>query len=205
MASEREKTACAEELLAGVGVEVGHCRQVARLAVALFDQTASLHGLDRKARTLLACAGLLHDIGVSVTYQRHHKHSRDLILAASLPALTPREKLIVANLARYHRKGHPSPEHAHFARLAAADRELVRMLAALLRIADGLDRTHNDAVTAVEASETAPGHWRITVEGRGALSEELWAAREKKAGLFEEVFGVGAAIQTADSRLQTSD
>ena len=196
MTTHSDKLACAEELLQGVGVEVGHCRQVSRLAVALFEQTASLHGLNPEARALLACGGLLHDIGVSVTYQRHHKHSRDLILAAPLPALTPRETPIVANLARYHRKGHPSPEHAHFARLDPADRELVRKLAALLRIADGLDRTHTNAVTSLEASQTRPGRWRISVEGRGALTAELWAAREKKAGLFEEVFGVRVAIGT---------
>ncbi len=169
--------------------ELAHLEQVARLAVTLFDQLAAVHALGDRERELLCCAALLHDIGIAVSYQRHHKHSLALILEQPLPGFSPDEQLLVANVARYHRKAQPKAKHPHFAQLAEADREAVRHLAAVLRMADGLDRAHEHAVEQLDAVEQSPVQWLVEVRGSGDLGYAVWAA-ERKAGLFGDVFGV---------------
>lgn len=194
MSSKPDKLQSAAELLRDTGVCLAHCRQVAGLSGWLFEQTASLHGFGEAERVLLLAGALLHDVGVSVTYQRHHKNSRDMILAADLPGFDSRERRIVASIARYHRKALPSLNHRLFAGLSSGDRETVRKLAAIVRIADGLDRSHTSAVTELRACCVDAGVWEIVVWGRGDLSSELWAAREKKRDLFEEAYGVELRI-----------
>ena len=195
--SSSAKVECAESLLLEIGVEVGHCQQVALLADQLFAETASLHDLGEAERGLLVAGALLHDVGISVSYQGHHKNSRDIILEAELPGLTGRERGIIANIARYHRKAHPRGGHKHFADLGRSDRELVRVLAAMVRIADGLDRSHSDVVQRVSARCVEEAHWEIVVSGQGSMATELWAAREKKRGLLEEAFGIRVSIVAA--------
>ena len=128
------------------GFEEEHSLQDARLAVLIFDSTYELHHLDAEYRDLLYCAGLLHDIGYVEGYWGHHKTAFRLIMKADLPGLSDREKQIVANVARYHRGAKPKLKHEGFAALDPDDREIVMMLGAILRLADGLDRTHTDAV-----------------------------------------------------------
>ncbi len=196
--SRSDKLQSAAELLVATGVEVAHCRQVAHLSGRLFHAIHPLHQMTDDDEVLLLAAGLLHDVGVSVSYQRHHKHSQEIILHATLEGFGRREQRIVACLARYHRKAHPSPSHAPFGELSHTDQERVRKLAALLRLADGLDRTHCDAVTDLTAGPIGPRTWEIRVTGRTALWEELWAARERKSALFCEVFGVKLDIVRQD-------
>ena len=128
------------------GFEEEHSRQDARLSVRLFDLTTDLHHLEDEYRDLLYCAGLLHDIGYIEGYWGHHKTAYKLILKAGLPGLSEREVRIVANVARYHRGARPKMSHKGFAALDAGDREIVTMLGSMLRLADGLDRSHTDAV-----------------------------------------------------------
>ncbi|MFW6163933.1 MAG: HD domain-containing protein [Planctomycetota bacterium] len=173
---------------------LGHLEHVARLAVLLFDELAPLHGLGDRERELLCCAALLHDVGVSVRYKGHHKHSLRLILDNPLPGFSPDEMLLVANLARYHRKARPKAKHEHFQRLDEADQETVRRLAAILRLADGLDRAHEDAVEQVDAVRQSPVQWVIEVRGRGDLGYAVWAG-ERKAPLFEETFGAAVRFE----------
>ena len=115
--------------------------------------------------------------------------------STKLPA-TPREIELVANIARYHRKGVPADHHEHFTRLDEDDRARVVKLASLLRIADALDREHHQGVTTVRATV---GRSRLTleVEGRGDLLLERWSLR-RKAGLFTDTFGL--AVELADER-----
>jgi len=147
---------------------------------------------------LLLAAGVVHDVAFSMGRAQHHKRSRDLILAARLPEYTAREQGIVAQLARYHRKAEPSERHKLYKDLPPEDRALVSRLAAILRLADGLDRPHQSAVEAVEARQTGPGEWELRVTGSGPLTYELWGAR-RKAGLFEKAFGVRLRIRPAPS------
>ena len=175
--------------------EAGHSFQDARLALVLFDQTYNLHGLSDEYADLLEYAALLHDIGYWHDYEDHHKHACRMILAADLPALSAREKAIVANVARYHRSSRPKPSHKHFAALNADDRQIVCQLGSILRFADGLDRSHTDAVEDLELE------WRGELlvvwvyPGKGAELER-WAG-EKKSRFFQEVFDVTLRVLPA--------
>lgn len=163
--------------------------QVVRLCGALFDLLQPLHGMGPRDCELLCCAALVHDIGLSVSPSGHHKHSRDLILRSDLPALSTQERDIIANLARYHRKAQPAQKHGAFRGLTSQAQGLVRRLAAMLRPADGLDRAHENAVGAVEASAAAPTLWVVGLYGPGDLGYAAWGAN-RKAGMFKEVYGV---------------
>ncbi len=175
------------------GFEEGHCRQDARLAVRLFDLTADLHGLDDECRDLLYCAGLLHDIGYVEGYWGHHKTAYRLIMEASLPGLTEREKQIVANVARYHRGAKPKPQHQGFAALDRDDQEIVTILGAILRLADGLDRTHTDAVRDLEVW-LEDDRLVVLVDCPFGCRSEVWAA-EKKGRFLGEVLGLRVEVR----------
>jgi len=169
--------------------EIGHLRHVAVLSEKLFRVFQPLHGLGDDALELLCCAAWLHDVGITVDPQGHHKHSLRMILDSPLPEFSPREKAMVANIARYHRKALPKPSHEHYAALQQSDQMLVCRLAALLRIADGLDRAHQEAVTEVHAAQEAPDVWRLTFSGPGDMDLALWGA-DRKTDLFEAAYGV---------------
>ena len=122
--------------------EAAHAESVLELARQLFDQTAELHGLGERARVLLEAAALLHDLGVTVNNDGHHKHSQYLIESTEIVGLGSYERHLVAMLARYHRKADPSRDHEDFMALRRRDRSMIERLAALLRLADALDRQH---------------------------------------------------------------
>jgi len=169
----------------------GHALQVSRLAASLFDQLRKLHRLEEGDRRLLVAAALLHDIGAFISYKKHHKHSYYLISESDLPSFTPGEIRLIANIARYHRKGEPSPEHDNYAALPSADRSRVDRLAALLRLADALDREHQQRVTDLRA-EVRDGTVLLQLSGTGDLLLERWSLR-RKAGMFERVYNVRLA------------
>lgn len=181
-------------LARGYPEELPHLEQVAGLAVVLFEALEPLHHLGQAERELLCCAALLHDIGISAGYARHHKHSRRLILQGTLPALVGGEQEVVASIARYHRKAVPRPKHKGFAALSDTDRQLVRRLAAILRLADGLDRAHENAVVTLRAQPVSPVQWAVNIYGRGDLAYAAWAA-ERKADLFADIYGVAICFE----------
>lgn len=167
--------------------EPAHVRQVTRLALQLFDGLVSLHGLGPAERDLLESAALLHDIGWSVSGSGHHKHSERLILENLGNPYTPAECRMIAAVARYHRKSPPKSKHALYGSFSPREREVCRRLAALLRIADGLDRSHRSAVYRIVCtiSETQLVLRLATV---GPVSVELSVLPEKTR-LFEDVYG----------------
>jgi exopolyphosphatase/guanosine-5'-triphosphate,3'-diphosphate pyrophosphatase len=164
-----------------------HNVQSARLAVRLFDVTASVHGLGAREREWLEYAALLHDIGYSVHYRSHHKHTFYLVSNASLDAFDPREVEILAHVARFHRGAAPKLDHPALAGLETWQKKTIRRLAVLLRIADALDRTH---ASRVEELYAAIRKDRVTLElvSRYDVSLELEDA-ERHGRLFEKVFG----------------
>jgi exopolyphosphatase / guanosine-5'-triphosphate,3'-diphosphate pyrophosphatase len=164
-----------------------HCRQVTALALSLFDQTADLHGLGPAERELLEAAGLLHDVGYAVAQSSHHKHSLYLIRNADLDGWSERERLLMANVARYHRKALPSARHDDYMALADADRVLVRRLAAMLRVADGLDADHFQVVEEVRVVDEGES-LRLELRARDVPDLDVWAA-EQNADLFEQELG----------------
>jgi exopolyphosphatase/guanosine-5'-triphosphate,3'-diphosphate pyrophosphatase len=175
------------------GFEEEHCRQDAKLAVRLFDLTTGLHELDDECRDLLYCAGLLHDIGYVEGYWGHHKTAYRLIMQAELPGLTARERQIVANVARYHRGAKPRLKHKGFAALDPEDREVVTMLAAILRLADGLDRSHTDAVQDLDVWLDGD-RLVVLVDCPFDCGSEIWAG-EKKGRFLGDLFGVQVQVR----------
>ena len=131
-------------------------------------------------------AALLHDIGICQGYAKHHKQSLTLISQATLPGLTSDEMAVVANTARYHRRKLPQPRHTAFAALSPQKQDIVCKLAAILRIADALDRRHCDAVRAVHVAVTSTA---VIVHADAVDTLEMeQAALLKKADLFERIF-----------------
>ncbi len=171
-----------------------HGSQVARLAGSLFDQLQDLHGLNFLDRRHLLAAAMLHDIGMFVAPKKHHKHSLYLISRSDLPGLSPEEMLVVANIARYHRRSPPRRDHHLFARLAPGDRVKVTQLAAILRLADALDRQHIQVVREVDARiEGLELH--LALKGEADMLLERWAVT-RKSPLFQDTFGLTVRAST---------
>lgn len=173
--------------------EPEHVFQVCHNAEALFGATITLHGLGDRELRILCAAALLHDIGHAVDVIGHHKHSRDLIMKMELKDFSKREQRIVACVARYHRKAHPRLSHAVYEDVKKSDQKLIRKLAGILRIADGLDRCHNATCKSIEA-EVVDGTMKLRVKQRRKSPTDIWGAQQKQ-GLFEEVFGLRVQIE----------
>ena len=163
----------------------GHNEQVTTLALALFDGLRNLHGYGPTERRLLEIASRLHDIGWSrVVSGKHHKLSRDLILELDIPGLDKQDRLLCALVARYHTKALPdASRHRQFASLDPDRRVLVEWLAGMLRVADGLDCTHANAVNQLRCDV---GNKAITIQiqATGNCRAEIERARQKQ-GLLE--------------------
>jgi len=163
-----------------------HCEQVARLAVELFDALRDAYALPPTGADILRAAALLHDIGYLINHERHHKHAYHLIMHGDLRGFSAREIELIANVARYHRRAFPKKSHPNFARLDRGERRLVRRLAGILRVADGLDRTHGQVVERLRC-RMGDGWVRVHTAGARDPSIELEDAK-RKAGLFERAF-----------------
>lgn len=163
-----------------------HSLQVTRLALELFDQLKPLHQLDKHARELIEYGCLLHDIGWHISRDGHHKHSMYLVQHGNLLGFAEEEVGIIANTARYHRKSSPTLEHAPFAALSPKARQIVRVGAALLRIADGLDRSHASVVSSLKC-RIKKQKVDVRVTARSDAELEIWGAR-RKMDLFADVF-----------------
>lgn len=163
-----------------------HAKQVARLSLDMFDILAAPFSLGERDRQLLEAAALLHDIGYFISYKSHHKHSYHLVRHADLFGFTPREREIIANITRYHRKSLPKKKHEGFALLTEQDRVLVKRLGGILRLADGLDRRRNNMVRNIRCT-LSPTSFRIGLEGDEDLSVEIFGGMAK-GDLFESAF-----------------
>ncbi len=175
-----------------------HVEQVLEIARHLFEALGKRLGAEAGDWELLEAASLLHDVGQLVSYKGHHKHSYHLILHAESLPMSPRERQLVAVISRYHRKRPPTKRHPEFAALGEADRARVRRLAALLRVADGLDRGH---VAAVEAVRVRTSATRLLIEAAPRLATtdlklEIWGAT-RKADLLEKLLGMEVVIRSA--------
>ncbi|MFO0585629.1 MAG: Ppx/GppA phosphatase family protein [Anaeromyxobacter sp.] len=169
------------------GFDEAHARQTARLSLALFDQLAGVHRLPASARSLLEPAALLHDVGHAVSPSRHHKHTFYIVQNADLAGFTERERLLLALVARYHRRSTPERGREDLELLTGPELVTVRRLVALLRVADALDRSHDQQVTGLRATVRG-GAVRLSLRTRGPLHLELWdVARE--AGYFRQALG----------------
>ena len=164
-----------------------HSEQVARLTMRLFDETKSLHKLGALERELIEYAAMLHDIGWHIDGKGHHKHGMYLILNGKLKNFTDEEVRIVATIARYHRKSLPKRKHAFYQALPLRARRVVDVGASLLRVADGLDRSHASVVKDLRCRATADGV-KCVLSTRADAELEVWGAR-RKAEFFTRTFG----------------
>jgi exopolyphosphatase/guanosine-5'-triphosphate,3'-diphosphate pyrophosphatase len=183
------------ELAERCGYWAAHAQQVTRLALQLFDATRDLHKLGAREREWLEFGALLHDIGIHISYEGHHKHAYYLVKHGGLRGFEPEEITIIGLIARYHRQGTPKKSHPGFADLPRARRETVHVLGALVRIAEGLDRSHAQVVERVNvAANRKRLRLRLRVSGDAEL--ELWAAHRHTAPLAE-LFGKAITVEPA--------
>jgi len=173
-----------------------HARQVARLALAIFDQTRTGHRLGAREREWLEYAGLLHDIGVHISYEEHHKHSAYLIRNGGLRGFDPAEIEMIALLSRYHRLSPPKKSHPEYRALKSSQRKSVKALAAILRLAEGLDRSHAQVVRNLDVHDRE-SHLLLQMTTAGDAELELWAAA-RHAKPLSRVLGVDLRFQTPE-------
>jgi exopolyphosphatase/guanosine-5'-triphosphate,3'-diphosphate pyrophosphatase len=162
--------------------EADHSKKVAHLALSLFDQTITTHGLGDREREWLEFASLLHDIGNHISYEKHHRHSYYLIKHGDLRGFEPEEIEVIALVARYHRRALPARSHIGLADLSKKLQKAVAVLASFLRIAETLDRSRNGIVRKVELRERA-GTLRLNVLAVEDCELEVWAANKQITAL----------------------
>jgi exopolyphosphatase/guanosine-5'-triphosphate,3'-diphosphate pyrophosphatase len=170
------------ELAERYGYNAAHARHVSQLALALFDQTRAVHRFGDREREWLEYSAVLHDAGVHISYERHHRHSYYLIKNGELRGFEPQEIEIIALLARYHRQATPKKSHEGYGPLKGEVRRAVRTLAAMLRLAEGLDRSHAQVVTAIDVVPKGNAYV-IRLRAAGDAELELWAAYRHAAPL----------------------
>jgi len=164
-----------------------HAEHVRELSLQLFDQLQPLHHLAPEARVILETGALLHDVGHSVSHKGHHKHGEYLTMNGDIPGLEGRERALAAAVVRYHnRKAEPADHHISYAALNTGDRRLARRLASLVRIAEGLDHSHRQRISAVKATFQR-GAVGLQLQARGDASEDILDAN-RSAELFEKEF-----------------
>lgn len=166
--------------------QVHHSLHVANLASDIFSQTHSLHHLPPRYVFYLEMAALLHDIGLVSGVKSHHKISYQMIMNARFKYLSEKERLIVAAIARYHRKAFPAVFHRALRPLTAKDRKLVLFLASILRIADGLDKSHTQSVKKVKL-RFEPDELQFIILGYCFTDEDIVGVY-RKAQLFSRTF-----------------
>jgi exopolyphosphatase/guanosine-5'-triphosphate,3'-diphosphate pyrophosphatase len=172
-----------------------HAQQVARLALSIFDQTRSVHGLSDREREWLEYGALLHDIGVHISYERHHRHSYYLIRNGDLRGFDPQEIAVIALVARYHRQATPKKSHEGFGDLPGPLRRTVRTLAAIVRLAEGLDRSHAQALAGIDLYPR-DGDYLARLRAAGDAELELWAAH-RHVGPLEKLLDKPVRFEVA--------
>ncbi len=173
-----------------------HARRVAKLSLKLFDCLGPLHRMGNSERIWLRVASLLHDVGKSVSGEYHHKASRDIIVKQADLPFRKRVRKIIGLVARYHRGALPDDSHKYYSGLKDDEKQCVKVLAAILRLADGLDAGHEGLVTDL-ACEVQRKRMVLYILGRDGIDLRKVV---KKADLFEQVFGCEVEVRTAAAR-----
>ncbi len=174
----RQHRADFNDLAARYRLDKIHAERVQGFALDLFDQLKDLHGLGEDERDWLSASAFFHDIGMLISMSGHHKHSEYIIRNLDLPGYSPQDLEMIARIARFHRKAEPTPKRPEIAPLAASDQNRLFWLTAILRVADGLDRSHASHIKAIRAITTKD---TITIELATPFDVDLdiWAAESK--------------------------
>lgn len=172
-----------------------HSKHVAKLALQLFDHFQQELDLEDTDRELLEYASFMHDIGYHISHRKHHKHALYIIRNSDLKGFKENEIEIMANVSRYHRRSTPKSRHKHYNKLSENEKKRVKKLSAILRIADGLDRSHYQNVQGMVIEKTQE-QVTIKIKTESDPQLEIWGAMRKNA-LFEEVTGRKLSIKEA--------
>jgi exopolyphosphatase/guanosine-5'-triphosphate,3'-diphosphate pyrophosphatase len=165
-----------------------HSRHVADLSLAIYDSLVREHGMGARERLLLEVGAILHDIGTFIKTSGHHKHGEYIVANSEIFGLNRGDLTIVSNVVRYHRKAPPASNHLNFIALPREDRIVVMKLAAIVRVADALDRGHDQRLRDA-AFERREERFVIRSPGAADLSLERLSLAEK-GDMFEDVFGL---------------
>ncbi|HYP12572.1 MAG TPA: Ppx/GppA phosphatase family protein [Bryobacteraceae bacterium] len=189
----RQQLRVVETMCRKFNADIRNAKQVARLTLELFDELRSLHGLPADAGRLLEAAAYLHDAGHYISDTGHHKHSAYIVMNSDMPGYTDQERKVIALLCRYHRKSMPAGRHEVFRSLPQETKQMITLMAPLLRLGVALDSSREQKVQEVTCHQSSGGA-TITVKGTGDLDLEIWAA-ERAADLFRQASGANLAIQ----------
>lgn len=184
--NESVRRAAVLDLLDRSGADRNHAMHVARLATRIFDQTSRLHRLKQSERELLEDAALLHEIGMQVSFESYHKHTYYLVRHAGLRGFTEQQLAMVANVAKFHRKKTPDVEAFSLEELSAEQKRVVAKLVAILRLADGLDRSRKQGIRDIGV-EVNGSTVTLALRARQLLAVDVEAAR-KQAKFFRKTF-----------------
>lgn len=195
---DRDQRRVVEQMARRYGVSVPHARQVASLARRLFEMLEPLHKLPPERGRLLEAAAYLHDTGHYISDSAHHKHSAYIVANSGMPGFTDAERHLIAMLCRYHRKSMPGSRHEGCQAMQAEDRQAMLLLVPLLRLADGLDRSHSQSIRSVEC-RLRPGSVVVEVRSRAGADLDLWAA-ERMSDVFRDLYGRPLELETGRSR-----
>jgi exopolyphosphatase/guanosine-5'-triphosphate,3'-diphosphate pyrophosphatase len=183
------------ELSERCNYQADHAQHVARLALAVFDQTRAVHALTDREREWLEYAATMHDLGVHISYARHHRHSQYLIKNGDLRGFDPSEIEVMGLVARYHRRGTPKKSHDDYAQLPAGLRRTVRVLSSILRLAEGLDRSHGQVISGIELIDRGQD-MLLQLHASGDAELEVWATNRHLAP-FERLVGKPVRMEVA--------
>ena len=189
------RDAAIERLAAACSGELEHGRTVSLLAGRIYQQLAAPFELASGDKLLLECAARLQDVGYVINYDQHHKHSYHLIRNSRLPGIRAHDLELIANVARYHRGAHPKRKHENLARLSPEDQSRVQRMAAILRLAGGLDRSRSQQVRDVQVRSEHDRVFIDVVADQEPLVD-IWGA-ERRTDLFEKVFNLPVTIRWA--------
>ena len=181
------------ELLRKCNWHEAHSRHVAKLSLIIFDELKPLLKLTKEDRELLELASYMHDIGYLISHSSHHKHALYLIKNAELKGFRQEEIEIMAHVARYHRRSEPKKSHADFMSLSEDLQTRIKKLAAILRVGDGLDRSHYQNVQDLRV-DVFKDEIRLLITTTAEPNLEIWGA-QRKAHLLEELTGRKITIE----------
>jgi exopolyphosphatase/guanosine-5'-triphosphate,3'-diphosphate pyrophosphatase len=186
---DAERAESLEQVSQKYSYDAAHAYHVSQLALNLFYQLHDVHRLPEKYAGILNAAAMLHDIGLFIAGPKHHKHSYYLIKSSGMKSFTKLDLELVANVARYHRKAHPSPKHLGFSQLAPQSQDAVRKLSALLRVADALDFRREQRVESISCAVDKHKTLTISAAASANITDEIdWAIEKGK--LIQEVFNL---------------
>jgi exopolyphosphatase/guanosine-5'-triphosphate,3'-diphosphate pyrophosphatase len=164
-----------------------HATHVSNFAQQLFRELQPMHALEPRYELVLRVAAMLHEVGMFISPREHHKHSLYILLQTEIFGLSTAEREMVALLTRYHRRYNPEQNHPHFADLSREERMIVFKLAALLRIADALDRSHTQRIKSIQLR---PEGSRLTILTPGIEDTTIeQIAINSKCDIFREIYG----------------